>query len=582
MLKRFFCSANAVTIALLASFTPSAVAYNYLTCSDGTPLFSGDGDQTFNYGNNLSAAQKSAISAGLSRVTVFSASSIAVIDNNDASYSSGNGESEIYIDPGVGTADCAVWFFDAPSCSVTEADIRFGDEPWTTAEDSNHWPYSGAGRSMVGTAVHEGGHCIGMAHSNDLYNMMGQDWNHVTRNGSTTYYGPGEDLSAGLIDLHGKKSTSDAFRDLGVTVFRYSGTSGAYSAHSAGRLRDAVGSELPSAGSYLGQRIYRVQAGATVQMELTFENNGEMDAEAPNVGYYLSDNSIVSATDTLIHTQSALALLRDGPLEATVSFSIPAQTPAGNYFLGAYVDHDDLISETTTANNVAYYPITVTAAAADLVVIAPGVSSATLSVGESFTAAATARNGGGVAASAGSTLRYFRSVNATISTFDTELATDPVPLLAAGANSAQSAPLTAPVTPGDYWIGACVDSVAGESSTANQCSSGVPISVTPPPPEAITQSATDIDVFQATVNAAVNPNGLATTVYFDVGETSAYGTSITFGAIGAGSTPVSASAVINNLNCATTFNVRVRAESSAGTSLGQNRQFTTAACPPGC
>lgn len=573
---------SACVLILMALGSHNALAYNYLTCSDGTPLFNGGGEQTFEYADNLSTAQKAAISTGLARVTESSAASITVNDSNDSSYSSGNGQSEIYIDLGVGTADCAVWFFDAPTCRVTEADIRFGDEPWTTDEDSNHWPYSGAGRSMVGTAVHEGGHCVGMAHSNDLYNMMGQDWNHVTRNGSVSYYGPGEDLSAGLIDLHGKRSASDTFRDIGVTVFRYSGSSGAYSRHSAGLLRDATGSEFPTAGSFLGQSVYRVQAGATVQMELTFENNGEMDAESPNIGYYLSDNSVISATDTLVHTQDGLALLRDAPLETTVSFSIPAQTPPGNYFLGAYADHDDLINETTVANNVAYYPVTVTPAAADLIVIAPGVTSATLAAGEAFTASATARNAGGLAASAGSTLRYYRSVNATISAFDTELASDAIPLLAAGANSVQSALLSAPAVPGDYWIGACVDSVDGESSTANQCSSAVAITVTPPAPDAATLQPGEVDVFQATLNAQVNPNGLATTVYFDLGESTAYGSTLVYGGVGAGIDPVAVAVVANNLACATTFNVRVRAVSSAGTSLGQNRQFTTAACPPGC
>ena len=39
--------------------------------------------------------------------------------------------------------------------------------------------------------------------------------------------------------------------------------------------------------------------------------------------------------------------------------TIPGGTAPGNYFLGAYIDHDNLISETAVANNVAYYPVSV-------------------------------------------------------------------------------------------------------------------------------------------------------------------------------------------------------------------------------
>ena len=42
-----------------------------------------------------------------------------------------------------------------------------------------------------------------------------------------------------------------------------------------------------------------------------------------------------------------------------------------------------------------------------------------------------------------------------------------------GARS-ESVELTAPSTPGTYHYGACVDAVAGESDTANNCSSSVP------------------------------------------------------------------------------------------------------------
>ena len=67
-------------------------------------------------------------------------------------------------------------------------------------------------------------------------------------------------------------------------------------------------------------------------------------------------------------------------------------------------------------------------------------------------------------------------MDTTITTSDTEVDTDAVAGLAASESSSHSVDLTAPSTPGTYHYGACVDAVAGESDTTNNCSSSVKIS----------------------------------------------------------------------------------------------------------
>ena len=114
--------------------------------------------------------------------------------------------------------------------------------------------------------------------------------------------------------------------------------------------------------------------------------------------------------------------------------------------------------------------------APDLVVESPSVDDATPVVDGSFTFSATVRNRGD-GQSDSTTLRYYRSSNSTISNSDSEVGTDPVGRLAAAANSRESISLTAPSTAGTYYFGACVDSVSGESSNANNCSSGVRVDV---------------------------------------------------------------------------------------------------------
>ena len=112
----------------------------------------------------------------------------------------------------------------------------------------------------------------------------------------------------------------------------------------------------------------------------------------------------------------------------------------------------------------------------DLVVQSPSVSDNTLNEGETFTFSATVRNQG-TGESAATTLRYYRSTDATISTGDTEVGTDAVSALAASSTGDESIVLTAPSTAGTYYYGACVDPVSGESDTGNNCSSGVLITV---------------------------------------------------------------------------------------------------------
>ena len=112
----------------------------------------------------------------------------------------------------------------------------------------------------------------------------------------------------------------------------------------------------------------------------------------------------------------------------------------------------------------------------DLVVASPSVSDSGPAPGAPFTLSATVRNDGDGAA-AGTTLRYYRSTDATITTSDTAAGTDAVGGLGGGATSSESIDLTAPSTAGTYSYGACVDAVAGESDTTNNCSPSVQVTV---------------------------------------------------------------------------------------------------------
>ena len=112
----------------------------------------------------------------------------------------------------------------------------------------------------------------------------------------------------------------------------------------------------------------------------------------------------------------------------------------------------------------------------DLIVESPSVSHSTLTTGQSFTLRATVRNQGNGQAAA-TTLRYYQSTNTTISPSDTRVGSNAVGSLNASSSSIDSISLNAPSSAGTYYYGACVSSVSGESSTTNNCSRAVRVTV---------------------------------------------------------------------------------------------------------
>ena len=119
---------------------------------------------------------------------------------------------------------------------------------------------------------------------------------------------------------------------------------------------------------------------------------------------------------------------------------------------------------------------TPSAAAPDLVVSSASASDTTLTAGQAFTLQAKVRNQGDEP-SAATTLRYYRSTDATIASDDEEVGTDAIGALNPSATSGVLISLTAPVSAGTYYYGACVESVRGESDTDNNCSEAVTVTV---------------------------------------------------------------------------------------------------------
>ena len=288
---------------------------------------------------------------------------------------------------------------------------------------------------------------------------------------------------------------------------------------------------------------------ASFTLRATVRNAGDGRSAATTLRYYRSSDATISTSDTEVGTDAVSALAGSGTNAESVSLTAPSS--AGTYYYGACVDTVAGESDTTNncssavrvtvssggsggstfgvGDTIPGFPFGGTfsfgrqlslggtvytcrsaggceirngvvtrgtiesgggtpppSSAPDLAVGAPSVSDASPDAGASFTLRATVRNAG-AGRSAATTLRYYRSSDATISKSDTAVGTDAVSALAASGTSAESISLTAPSSAGTYYYGACVDAVSGESDTTNNCSSAVRVTVSggvaadPPP-----------------------------------------------------------------------------------------------------
>ena len=217
------------------------------------------------------------------------------------------------------------------------------------------------------------------------------------------------------------------------------------------------------------------------------ENTG-IGAATANVRFYLSDDETIDATDTLLDT-STVEHFAVGVTRPITSYYITAPTSPGTYYYGACVD--PVADESDTDNNCSV-AVPMNVGVPDLAVGLAWVSASAPLAEQTLTLTATVRNQGPDQA-AGTTLRYYRSDDATIDATDTPIGTDavssltgfdglvsgPGSRLVGSGTSRQSISVDAPSSPDTYYYGACVDPVSREANTDNNCSAGAYVRVVP-------------------------------------------------------------------------------------------------------
>ena len=232
-----------------------------------------------------------------------------------------------------------------------------------------------------------------------------------------------------------------------------------------------------------------LKSGETFQINTRVWNRGRIPSPQTTLRYYRSEDETLSLDDTEVASDTVPPLSGRGAhpsrRRADLSKTLTAPETSGTHYYIVCVDATP--GDTDTVNNCSQpIPITVEAQAPilippaakpdtlktqgpDVVIRSARVESPTVMIGGGVRLYITLTNQGTHAAPA-TTIRYYRSLDATISAADTELRAVNVGQLGAGKSTTTWALLLSPTVSGVYYYGACVDAVASESDTSNNCS----------------------------------------------------------------------------------------------------------------
>ena len=235
-----------------------------------------------------------------------------------------------------------------------------------------------------------------------------------------------------------------------------------------------------------------LKSGETLSVNTRVWNRGRIPSPQTTLRYYLSEDGTLSLDDTEVASDTVPPLSGRGAhpsrRRADLSKTLTAPETSGTYAYIVCVDATP--GDTDTINNCSQpIPITVEAQAPtsippaakpdtlktqgpDVVIRSARVESPTVMLGGGVRLHITLTNQGTHAAPA-TTIRYYRSLDATISADDTELRAVNVGQIGAGKSTTTWALLLSPTVSGVYYYGACVDGVASESDTSNNCSAAI-------------------------------------------------------------------------------------------------------------
>ena len=220
-------------------------------------------------------------------------------------------------------------------------------------------------------------------------------------------------------------------------------------------------------------------AGGPVVVNDTTQNQGGEPAASSVTTFYLSLNTALDSSDILLGGRAVSPLAAATSQAASTTFTIPASTATGFYYVLAVADANGNVAESLENNNSRIG--SAVRVGADLT-ISSVTAPFSAAAGSAIVVGETTRNDGGGPASSSLTAFYL-SLNQSYEAADTLLGNRAVPALAAGASSVGSTSLTIPASmaPGTYYIVLKADagSEIAETSESNNFASSAAIKLGP-------------------------------------------------------------------------------------------------------
>ena len=313
-------------------------------------------------------------------------------------------------------------------------------------------------------------------------------------------------------------------------------------------------SPLPVTFTYNGKATVPLNAGTYTVVATV----GTANAAGTQTGTL----TIAPATATVTLTPASLAASYTGKAHAVTATTVPARLPVTFTYNGSATAPTQIGSYAVvgTIDNSNY-----TGSADGMLVISPLAPLATTEPASSI-GANTATLSGAINPKGSATTVVFQYGTST-----TYGATTGTQTLAAGTTaSTVSLPISSLAPKTTYYFrvvatsaGGTVDGAARAFTTLSQ------------PTFAVTPAMPLLSASGAQVGFSVTPNRVATSVYFQYGTTTSYGSVTAEQAIGSGATPVNVTGFFGDLEANTPYYYRIVTVSAAGTFYGPQETFTT-------
>jgi hypothetical protein len=222
---------------------------------------------------------------------------------------------------------------------IVEADILFNTRfSWST----DPYDYSNpddSPQSFEGVALHELGHALGLGHENRVMATMNSYYPNSGPFGHRREWDPFGDDRLGVRFLYPDQTTET---DIAASPLK-----------SRGEGRSGLVSSPSSA-----------TRGSTVDIEFTFSNLGT-SAVTFDIGFYLSRDSTIDISDTLLGMNRGASAPPGATGTHTRTLTIPNSITPGTYYLGFIVDPYNEIPEDNETNNSQEMPRTITIRASE-------------------------------------------------------------------------------------------------------------------------------------------------------------------------------------------------------------------------